>query len=56
MISSVWTFTLRDGVTWHDGKPFTAEDVKYTLDRVRRRPRDRRPRKQPALSKERLSA
>jgi peptide/nickel transport system substrate-binding protein len=26
-----WTFTLRDGVSWHDGKPFTAEDVIYSL-------------------------
>ena len=26
------TFTLRDGVTWHDGKPFTAADVKCTWD------------------------
>jgi peptide/nickel transport system substrate-binding protein len=25
------TFQLRDGVKWHDGKPFTAEDVKCTL-------------------------
>ncbi len=24
------TFTLRPGVTWHDGKPFTADDVQYT--------------------------
>ena len=22
------TFTLRQGVSWHDGKPFTARDVK----------------------------
>ncbi len=28
------TFTLRDGVTWHDGKPFTADDVKCTWDMV----------------------
>ena len=23
---------LRDGVTWSDGKPFTADDVVYTLE------------------------
>lgn len=28
------TFTLRDGVTWHDGDPFTAADVKATLERI----------------------
>jgi peptide/nickel transport system substrate-binding protein len=26
-----WTFKLRPGVTWHDGKPFTAADVDFTL-------------------------
>ena len=26
------TFALREGVKWHDGKPFTAADVKCTLD------------------------
>ena len=26
------TFTLRQGVTWHDGKPFTARDVKCTWE------------------------
>lgn len=27
-----YTFTIRDGVTWHDGEPFTTEDVVYTYD------------------------
>ncbi len=27
-------FTLRDGVTFHDGRPFTSADAKYTLDTV----------------------
>ncbi|MFC1849175.1 peptide-binding protein [candidate division CSSED10-310 bacterium] len=30
------TFYLRRGVTWHDGKPFTAEDVKFTFDTAMR--------------------
>jgi peptide/nickel transport system substrate-binding protein len=27
-----WTFKVRDNVLWHDGKPFTAEDVKFWFD------------------------
>lgn len=27
----VYTFTLRQGVKWHDGKPFTAADVVFTF-------------------------
>ena len=29
--ASTWTFQLRKGVTWHDGTPFTAADVVYTI-------------------------
>src|SRR5881227_978260 len=29
-----FTFTLRDGVTFHDGRAFTSADAKYTLDTV----------------------
>jgi peptide/nickel transport system substrate-binding protein len=27
-----YTFTTREGVAWHDGEPFSAADVKFTLD------------------------
>jgi peptide/nickel transport system substrate-binding protein len=30
----VWTFTLREGVTFSNGQPFTADDVIYTFDRL----------------------
>ena len=29
-----YTFHLREGVTFHDGTPLTAEDVKYTFERI----------------------
>jgi peptide/nickel transport system substrate-binding protein len=29
-----WTFKLRKGVKFHNGDPFTAADVKFTLERV----------------------
>jgi peptide/nickel transport system substrate-binding protein len=30
-----WTFRLHEGVTFHDGTAFDAEDVKFSLDRAR---------------------
>ena len=35
------TFKLRHGVTWHDGKPFTAKDVKCTFDLIQDKATDR---------------
>ena len=32
---TVWEFTLRQGVTFHDGAAFTAEDVVFSLNRAR---------------------
>ena len=29
-----WTFHLRAGVSWHDGKPLTAQDVVYTVQHI----------------------
>ncbi|MDY6826225.1 MAG: ABC transporter substrate-binding protein [Bacillota bacterium] len=31
----VWTFNLQEGVTWHDGEPFSAGDVKFTYEYIR---------------------
>ena len=28
------TFHLAEGVTWHDGAPFSSDDVKYTIERI----------------------
>jgi peptide/nickel transport system substrate-binding protein len=30
----IWVFKLRRGVRWHDGRPFTAADVKFTFDAI----------------------
>lgn len=30
-----WIFHLRKGITFHNGEPFTAKDVKYSIERIR---------------------
>ena len=29
-----YTFHLEEGVKWHDGEPFTADDVKFTIEAI----------------------
>jgi peptide/nickel transport system substrate-binding protein len=36
-----YEFTLHDGVKWHDGKPLTAEDVKFTMEYFIKYPKSR---------------
>src|SRR3546814_17179737 len=31
---TTWEFKLREGVTFHDGSPFTARDVVFTVCRI----------------------
>ena len=33
-----YAFHLRQGVRWHDGKPFSSGDVRWTLERLIRKP------------------
>jgi peptide/nickel transport system substrate-binding protein len=32
---TVWEFQLREGVRFHDGTPFSAQDVVFSIERVR---------------------
>ena len=32
--ANTYHFTLRDGLTFHDGEPLTAEDVKFTIEAI----------------------
>ena len=29
-----YTFKLKKNITWHDGQPFTSQDVKFTFDKI----------------------
>lgn len=29
-----YTFHIRDGIRWHDGEPFTAKDVQFTIEAI----------------------
>ncbi len=29
-----YTFTLKDGIAWEDGKPITSKDIKYGIERI----------------------
>ena len=29
-----YTYHIREGITWHDGEPFTADDVKFTIEAI----------------------
>jgi peptide/nickel transport system substrate-binding protein len=31
----IWTFTLREGVTFHDGSPLNASDVVFSINRIK---------------------
>src|SRR6266850_3810060 len=33
--AKVYTFKLKPGVTWHDGKPFTSADVLFSIDMLK---------------------
>ncbi len=35
-----WTITLRSGVKWHDGQPFTSKDVLFSYDFLKKAGRD----------------
>ena len=37
------TFKLRQGVKWHDGKPFTAADVRCTMDLIQDKAKEQLP-------------
>ncbi|MBI4307476.1 MAG: ABC transporter substrate-binding protein [Chloroflexi bacterium] len=36
--AKTWTFTLKNGVTFHDGRTLTSADVAFTIERIKRAP------------------
>ena len=32
--NDAWEFTLREGIRFHDGRPFTADDIAFTIERI----------------------
>ncbi len=32
--TATYTFHIRDGIKWHDGQPFTADDVRFTIEAI----------------------
>lgn len=36
-----WRLKVRKGILWHDGTPFTADDVKFTYEYFRDGPQNR---------------
>jgi len=47
---TTWEFKLRKGVKFHNGDPLTAEDVKFSFERVTEPARRRRSRRSTATS------
>lgn len=41
MTPTTWRFTLRQGVVFHDGSPFTADDAVFSIERALARPSQR---------------
>ncbi len=46
----VYTFTFRPNIKWHDGTPFTAEDARYSFERMRKPPEGVRSIRSPELT------
>ncbi|MFN8225002.1 MAG: ABC transporter substrate-binding protein [Gaiellales bacterium] len=47
--AKVWRLSLRKGITWSDGKPFTADDVVFTVQLLQKNPDLNSPNKFPGV-------